>query len=227
MTEAVHPSRKPGQPYLASQHQPWSANLLESQHQEALYAFGELVLFTLMWRPADFEEGRVNHCPVCYAGNDSRYAKAFDQPTKRECEACFGTTFEGGFRAQVVRPVLLADRNVETTEVQRGVVSNDTIRFETTGDFTLRKDDYLFRADNSRFQVEERNEDVMRDGFGSPPAPDSMAGSSTAHMEEITTVAFKISPTTPAALRSLLGHRGPFHVDDLSASDLVKPQGYV
>lgn len=227
MTEAVHPTRKPSQPYHAGQAQQWASNLIAAQHEEALYLYGELVLFTLMWRPVDFEAGRVNHCPRCYSGENARFAAAFEQATERECPECFGTTFEGGFRAQVIRPALFADRNSEVTEQSRGVVTSDTIRFETTGGFTLHKDDYLFRADNTRFQVEEKNEDVPRDGFGTPWSPDSAAGSSTAHMEETTAVAFKIPPVSSTALRSLLGHQGPFLIADITGSDLIRPGGYV
>lgn len=227
MSEAVHPSRKASQPYHAAQAQPWASSLIEAQHEEALYIFGELVLFTLLWRITDFEEGRVPRCPVCYGGASERYAKAFEQPTKRECPSCYGTTFKGGFRAQVIRPALFADRNAESTEQSRGVVTSDTIRFETTGDFTLRKDDYLFRADNTRFQVEEKTEDVPRSGFGVPWGAESAAGSSTAHMEEDTSVAFLVPPVSGSALRSLLGHAGPFLIEDITGTDLISPNGYV
>lgn len=227
MVEAVHPSRKESQPYRSFTTQPWASALAKSQHQEALYAFGELALFTLMWRPADEESGRVDHCSVCFIGDKSRYAKAFDQPTKRECPACFGTTFEGGFRAQIIRPALFADRNSETSDVIRGTVVSDSVRVETTGDFRLRKDDYIFRFDNSRFQVEEKNEDVMRSGFGGPLAEESMAGSLTAHREETTTVAFLIPPTASQSLRALLGHAGPFLIEDIEAADIVSPGGYL
>ena len=227
MTEAVHPSRKPSQPYHAALAQPWVTHTISAQHEEALYLFGELALFTLMWRPVDFEQGRVDHCSVCYSGAESRYAEAFDQPTKRECLQCFGTTFDGGFRAQIIRPSIWADRNSEVSEGPRGVVTNDTIRVETTGGFTLHKDDYVFRADNTRFQVEEKNEDVPRDGFGTPPKADSAAGSTSVHMEETTSVAFRIPPTSSTALRSLLGHNGPFLVEDMRGADLISPGGYV
>lgn len=227
MAEAVNPARKPSQPYRTSGYQPWAAHLVEAQHEEALYLVGELVLFTLMWRPADYEAGRVDRCSVCFNGVKSRQAAAFEQPTKRECPKCFGTTFEGGFRAQIVRPALFADRNSEMRDEARGTVVTDTIRIETTGDFTLHKDDYVFRADNTRFQAEEKNEDVMRSGFGNPASGDSLAGSTTLHMEETTSVAFLIPPTTPQALRALLGHYGPFLVEDLTASDIVAPGGYV
>lgn len=227
MAEAVNPARKPSQPYRTSGYQQWAAHLVESQHEEALYLVGELALFTLMWRPADFEAGRVGRCSECFGGAKSRQAAAFEQPLKRECTKCFGTTFEGGFRAQIVRPTLFADRNSEMRDEARGTVVSDTIRIETTGDFTLHKDDYVFRADNTRFQAEEKTEDVMRPGFGNPSGADSLAGTSTLHMEETTSVAFRIPPTTPQGLRALLGGYGPFLVDDIRGSDIVAPGGYV
>jgi len=227
MAEAVNPARKPSQPYRSSGYQPWAANLVESQHEEALYAVGELALFTLMWRPVDFEAGRVDRCSVCFSGTKARQAAAFEQPTKRECPNCFGTTFEGGYRAQIIRPSLFADRNSEMRDEARGTVVSDTIRIETTGDFILHKDDYVFRADNTRFQAEEKTEDVMRPGFGTPAIADSLAGTSTLHREETTSVAFLIPPTSVQGLRSLLGHYGPFIVEEITAADIVAPGGYV
>lgn len=226
-TQPVHPSRKPGQPYDAHVHQDWASNVLEAQHEEALYAYGELALFTMMWRPADFEAGLVGRCTVCFGGATSRQAAAFQQPAQRECPSCYGTTYEGGFRAQIIRPALMADRNSEVTDQARGVVVTDTIAFETTADFTLHKGDYVFRFDNSRFQVEEKSEAVVRPGFGPPLSPDSFAGASTAHKEETTSVAYRILPTDPMTLATMLSYRGPLRVGDLSVNDVIRTRGYI
>ena len=224
---AVHPSRKASQPYRAQTHQPWGSDIIEASHEEALYTFGELCLFTLMWRPADFDAGLVGHCPVCYAGSQSRQAAAFGQATKRECLSCYGTTYEGGFRAQIIRPALLADRNHETNDDARGVTTVDSVMMETTGDFILRKGDYLFRYDNTRWQAEEKKEAVVRPGFGPPQAADSFSGTTSLHREEETTVAFRIPPVTPQILQTLLGTVGGFVVDDIRAKDQIAAGGYV
>lgn len=223
----VNPSRKETQPYAAAAQQDWATHRLDAQHEEALLAFGELALFTLMWRPIDFEEGRVDRCPTCFGGDKARYAAAFEQPVKKECPDCFGTTFEGGFRAQIIRPAIFANRNQEMHDGARGTSVTDSIRVEITGDFHLRKDDYIIRFDNSRFQVEERLEDVPRDGFGPALAGDSVAGSTTAHREEETSVAFLIPPRSALNLRTMLGRPGPFIIEDLAASDILAGGGYL
>lgn len=224
---AVHPTRKEDQPYRANTDMQWAGNLIQAQHEEALYAYGELVIITLMWRPIDFEQGLVQSCPVCFAGPTARQAAAFRQPTRKECPNCFGTTYEGGYRAQIIRPAIMADRNSEMTDVERGTVTIDTLAFETTADFTMHKGDYLFRYDNTRFQCEEKREAIVRDGFGPPISIESFAGSGTAHMEEQTSVAYLIPPLDPVAIRITLGIPGPFTVAQMQALDILSPNGYL
>lgn len=219
--------RKDSQPIRTGPGQPWASDLVESSHAEALYAFGEYVIFTLMWRPKDFEMGLVGRCQTCFVGAASRQAAAFQQPTKRECPDCYGTTYEGGFRAQIIRPAILADRNQEVSEENRGVVVTDTIQMETTSDFRLHKGDYVFRGDNTRFQTEEKNEAVVRTGFGAPLTSDSSAGTTTAHREETTSVAFLIPPVNPQVLLALIGVRGGPVVPDLDAYSTIRPNGYL
>lgn len=224
---AVHPSRKEDQPYRANTDMQWAGNLVQAQHEEALYAFGELAIFTMMWRPIDFENGLVGHCTVCYDGPSARQAAAFKQPTRKECPDCFGTTYEGGYRAQIIRPTIIADRTAEMTDVPRGTVTIDTLSFETTSDFVLHKGDYLFRFDNTRFQCEEKAEAVIRDGFGPPVSDESFAGPSTAHLEDQTSVAYLIPPLDPVAIQTVLGIPGPFTVAQMEAMDTLSPNGYL
>lgn len=223
--------RKNEQPYQGAVHQGWSHDSVQASHEEALYAFGELGLFTLMWRPVDHEAGLVEHCSVCWASGDDktrRRAEAYNQPTQRECPNCYGTTWEGGYRAQIIRPVIFQDRNVETTDEARGVVTTDTVSIETTGEFTMRKGDYLFRFDNTRFQGEEKGEAVLSSGFGPSFSTESFGGGPvTLHMEEKTTVAFLIPPTDPAVIWGLLAKQGPFYVDNLREFDDLAPNGYI
>lgn len=226
MTQASA-DRKPSQPFRPAPAMPWASRHVAHAQTEALYAVGELVLFTLMWRPVDFEAGLVGHCTTCFDGAESRQARAFKQPTKRECPDCYGTTYEGGFRAQIIRPALMADRNAETTDAPRGVVTIDTISFETTPDFTLHKGDYLFRFDNTRFQCEERRESIVRTGFVSPMHADSFAALSTAHLEDNTSVAFRIPPTDLPLIQDVLVTRGGEVLPDLDAFSLVRPGGYL
>lgn len=223
---AAHPSRKDGQPFRTERVMEWAGDQVQGSHDEALYAFGELALFTLMWRTMDFKDGLVDRCSTCFEGPASRAAAAFKQPSVNECPDCFGSTFEGGFRAQIVRPTIVADRDAEVTDQARGVVRLDTLRFETTSDFTLHKGDYIFRYDNTRFQCEEKDEGVVRTGFGPPNRADSFVGSSTGHLEEETSVAYRIPPD-PATLDAMLDIDGSFTVSVITALDVVRPGGYI
>lgn len=208
--------------------QGWADDWFHAGHVQALLAYGELAMFTLMWTERDHDLGLVGRCQTCFDGVKSRQAAAFKQATERKCPDCFGTTYEGGFRAQIVRPVIMADRNVETSEEARGVVTSDSMAIETTGDFTLRRGDYLFRADGTRFQCEEGKETVLRTGFQSPARARSAALTSTAKMDDATSVAYFIPPRDPALLRIALG-QADYSADilDLRALETVRPNGYI
>ncbi len=217
-------ARKFTQPIRTSVQQPYARYGVGSSHEEALDSFGEFGIFTLMWRQPDFDKGLVDRCPPCWNGVHSQQAKAFRQPQERECPACFGTTFEGGYRAQIIRPLLVSDRADVISEEERGVMTTDTLQFETTSDFTLTLGDYLFRFDNTRYQCEQNTELVMRTGFGSPFAAESLQGLATAHLEAPTSVAYKIPP----ADTSMLTTAGGFNMADLdSLNVLVRPGGYI
>lgn len=222
-----HADRKVSQPFRPAPAMSWTSRHTSHFQSEALYAVGELALFTLMWRPIDFERGLVTRCSTCFEGPEARQAAAFQQPTKKKCPDCYGTTYEGGFRAQIVRPTIMADRNAETTDVHRGVVTIDSLAFETTPDFTLHKGDYLFRFDNTRFQCEEKKEAIIRTGFASPQSQESFSGLSTAHLEDPTSVAFAIPPLDPTLLRNVLSTLGGQVMPDLDTFSLVRPNGYL
>lgn len=204
---AVDPgSRSRKQPYVVSPRQRWSSDWVVAQHVEALWLYGEMCLFTMMWRPQDEEAGLVQRCSVCYV--TSRSAQAFNQPpSKKGCSNCYGTTFEGGIRAQVIRPAIFSDRNTDTSDTPQGTVVQDSLQVETTGDFDFLRGDYIFRADGSRYQAEEKGEGVLRTGFGTPLTRDSFRGSiPVARLEDPTAVAFTIPPLDPRVLAVWLGH---------------------
>lgn len=180
-------------PWLVPQVQPWTNVWVIDQHVEALYLLGEPALFTMMWRVQDYEAGLVDHCSSCY----TRSAQAFDQPARKKCPVCFGTTFEGGIRGQIIRPAIFNDRNVELTDTIRGTLSIDTLQVETTPDFVFTKGDYVFRADGTRYQGEEKGEGVLRTGFAHPNSSDAFRGTiPSVRLEDPTSVAYTLPPTT-------------------------------
>lgn len=221
-------SRKPTQPYREAGVQDWANNLLLASHEEALYAFGEYVLFTMLWRAQDYQDGLVDLCTECAV---SRQALAFNQPERKKCDICYGTTFanpgEGGFRAQIIRPVLWGDSKQELGEEKQGQVYTDTINIETTSDFILRKGDFAFRGDGLRYQVEEKDHAVLRTGFDLAPDKDSFQGSATVHLEEQTAVCYIVPPTDAADLVTLLDVASGKPVWDLPAADTISTNGYL
>ena len=195
------------QPWVVANRQQWANDLVVAQHTESLFAFGEPALFTIMWRPQDHEAGLVDRCPVC---SSSRSAAVFQQPERKKCPACYGTTFEGGIRTQLIRPALFSDRNTETADTQRGTMTFDTLQIETTPDFLFRKGDYIFRGDGTRYQGEEKGEAIIRHGFSLPVPQDSFRGSiPAARLEDPTSLAYLIPPVDPADLMDLLATTAP------------------
>lgn len=218
-------TRKFTQPMMAEPPQDSASRLIVAAHEEALYAYGEFAIFSLMWRPADFADGLVGHCTTCFAGQKARQAAAFQQPTKRECPDCFGTTFEGGVRAQIIRPMLMSDRNTVIADQREGTTETDTMQFETTSDFTFTLGDYVFRDDGSRYQCETKAENVVRTGFDAPQSSESVSGMAVAHLEAETAVAYLIPPADPGAL---LGAKGPFTINNTEAMNLlIRDNGYL
>lgn len=223
MSSSTSAARK--QPYWTPITQGWASNILESSHVDALYMFGEWALFTMFWRVQDETAGLVGRCPSCYAG--SREAQAFGQPERKKCPDCYGTSFEGGFRAQIVRPALFADRNIETTDTEHGTVISDAIHVETTGDFAMKAGDLVVRYDGTRFKVEEKDESILRTGF-SPPVEVSYSGNiPLAHLDDPTSPSFLVPPTSASALRALLTPPNTHLVPDLSTQETIRPNGYL
>jgi hypothetical protein len=73
--------------------QPHAVATERFRHDGALFQWGEYAIFVLMWSVDDFEQGRVGRCPACYTAY-GLIAEAYDQPARRNCPECFGTTFK-------------------------------------------------------------------------------------------------------------------------------------
>src|SRR6202012_4188862 len=119
----------------------------------------------------DFLRGLVQRCSTCYASTDplaNRITNVYNQPTRNKCPDCFGTTFEGGFRARMVRPVIINDTDETEKQDRRGTVHTDDIQVESTWDFRSRDGDYLLRADGSRWRLSAPMRTTLRTGFVYP-----------------------------------------------------------
>jgi len=182
------------QPYYVRLPQRWAVDQERQRHYQALYSIGEWTMFCLMWHLDDFEDGLVDRCPTCYVS--SRYANAYKQPDQNKCPDCFGTTFEGGFRALIVRPAVFSDSDENQQIQSRGVVESDQLDMESTPDFRVRTGDYCFRSTGHRFYLRVPNRVTLRTGFATPYQRSMAVGYNHARaaLEDHSSVAYMIPP---------------------------------
>lgn len=181
-------------PFWLPQTQTYSNLRLIDSHTHVLYSLGEYCLFILMWHVDDFKAGRVGRCTTCYTTR-ARASEAYKQSDDGSCPNCYGTSFEGGFRAQVIRPTLVSDRSTDTVPERHGEVITDTVSLETTTDFSTHTGDYVVRAEGTRYRMEEMGTLVVRSGFDLPYQSESVGGLiPSAKLENPSSVAYLISP---------------------------------
>jgi len=199
---STHLNRR--KPWWMAQNQPWAEEHIAASHVDALYRYGEFVMFVLLWHSDDYERGEVKRCPVCIDGDP--LSVGYDRSPSNDCPACFGTSFEGGYRARIVRPAIIGDRNVETRETQRaGQVTTETLSLQTTSDFYARTGDFMFRADGTRYQLSQMETQVVRSGFEHPGQEQSVGGLiNTATLESNLSALAHRLPPTEAVVRTTL-----------------------
>jgi hypothetical protein len=185
-------SRATLQPYYIRQPQRWAVDQERQRHLQALYTVGEWTMFTLMWHLEDFQNGLVARCSVCY----NRFSQAYQQGERNKCPDCFGTTFEGGFKAIIVRPAIFGDTDEDMKYQARGVVSSDDLDMESTPDFRVRTGDYCFRSTGHRFFLRVPERITLRTGFATPYQRSMAVGynHARASLEDYSTVAYLIPP---------------------------------
>jgi len=187
-------SRATHQPYYVRQPQRWAVDQERQRHLQALYTIGEWTMFCLMWHLDDYEKGLVGRCQECYV--DSRYAQAYKQGERTKCPSCYNTTFEGGFRAIIVRPAIFSDSDENLQPQQRGIVATDQLDMESTPDFRVRTGDYCFRSTGHRFFLRVPKRVTLRTGFATPYQRSMAIGynHARASLEDHNTVAYMIPP---------------------------------
>lgn len=207
-------------PYYVRQKQQWAIDTERQRHAQALYTFGEWAMFALMWHIDDHLNGLVERCRTCYAG--SKVAEHWKQPEKNKCLDCFGTTFEGGFKAIIIRPAIFADTDEGEQVDRRGVVHSDDVSIESTPDFRIRSGDYAFRADGTRWRLRVPERVTLRTGFDTPTQVEHAVGynNARAQLEDPTSVAYLIPPTD-ASLIPILGTQTRWPVD-FSAYETIR-----
>lgn len=210
-------------PYYLRQRADWAIEQERMRHAQAIYMVGEWAMFFLMWQVVDFEAGRVQRCSVCYPSGAplaKRVADVYDQPHKNKCPSCFGTTFEGGYRARIVRPAIFADTDDNEDTSKRGAIHPSTVTIESTWDFRAYGGDYVVRANNTRWQLSNPQRVTLRTGFETPEqSVTSLTYSNMrAGYEEPTTVAYTLPPTSAGTIATILG-TPMYYPSDFSAHE--------
>lgn len=214
------------QPYYVRERQQWSVDQERQRHNQAVYQVGEYAMFALMWHLEDFQAGLVTRCSRCYGPAASRQraiADVYNQPTQNRCPDCYGTTFEGGYKALIVRPSIFSDTDESEALQSRGIVNPSDISVESTVDFRVRSNDYVFRSNGDRFQLRVPNRITLRTGFSPPHQSSSAIGynHARASYENPTgSVAYDIGPTR-SELLTILAQPSLFP-QDFSSVEVVR-----
>lgn len=205
------------QPFYVRQRQGWAIANERQRHVQALFTIGEPAMFTLMWKVEDFEAGLVTRCTRCRQDPDSiegRIEAVYQQPLTATCPVCYGTTFEGGIRAQIIRPAIFTDTDEDERRSGRGVVRPENATVESTEDFRVRTGDFVFRHDGSRWQLGAPTRVQVRTGYEQPTQQATSIGYARipANREDESSVAYVLPPTA-SQLTSILTQAGPFPND--------------
>jgi hypothetical protein len=199
-------------------------------------------MFALMWHIEDFEDGLVIRCSRCWPTTSSldplviaevaranTIASVYKQPLQNHCPDCYGTTFEGGYKALIIRPGIFTDTDESETDTARGVVHANDVDIESTPDFMVRTGDFVFRANGDRYYIRAPQKITLRTGLGAPLQSKAAIAYNQAHcsVEDEASVAYDIGPdeTTLLSILSTASHwpadfsafeviRGPLISDD-------------
>lgn len=150
--------------YWDSPHQQFANNHAERWHEESLRVMGEYTAWVLRWRVEDHTAGLVDRCSVCGV-DDPDYFRVYGQPDNANCPNCLGTTFEGGYRAIVVRPTTWNFGEEDNQEGRRGEVSILSADVQTTSDFRAKRGDWALQHDGRRWQVQGIRDTKVHTGF--------------------------------------------------------------
>lgn len=188
-----------------------------ASHDQALAHFGEYAVFVLMWKLADHEKGLVGRCPTCYL-NRGDIAETYGQAAQEKCPDCFGTTFEGGYKARIVRLSLWDANEEDIRENKRGQIEISTASIQSTSDFRLRTGDFIFRGDGTRWRMQNVSTNHLRTGFMMPTKDRTPVGYNFGQVmrEDPSSVAYEIAPS-PQDLRDidLINQRYPADFSDI------------
>lgn len=215
----------PGQPQPAWQRdvEGWAVARERLNHVQALWQYGELAIFALLWSPLDLTAGLVQRCYRCWQGDEdstllqiaeAAIAAAYGQGNQYACPVCYNTTLalpEGssaapGLRALLVRPAMWTEVDRAQSRQAKGVMQSSSPSIESTPDFRVRNGDYAFRSDGTRFSLKVPRRVTLRTGFATPwqAAAAITYNMMSAALEDPATVAYQVPPGA-AVVAQILG----------------------
>jgi hypothetical protein len=190
------------------------------RHIEALYRVGEYAMFVLMWNLRDYEKGQVGRCPTCWGGSGSikeRTAQVYKQAEREKCPDCYGTTFEGGWKAKIIRPSMWDFGEDLDGPGRRGLTVSATAAVQSTHDFQMRTGDFILRGDGVRWRVSSMSAVHLRVGYETPLSDRNIIAFNfgQAAREDESSVAYTLTPSTDD-LRTILDVTRPRYPQDFS-----------
>lgn len=195
------------------------------RHDEAMYQYGEYAYIALLWNIRDHDAGLVARCPECWIGK-ARVAEAYSQGEwGSECEACWGTTFEGGIRHLIVRPILEDSPTDDMiAEKGRGEVVTDNNDIQLVGNIRYNVGDYILRGDATRIRLARFSGNYITSGF--QPAKNTISYRGSFALENPSRVIYRVGPTA-AQLVADLTHINERRPKDFHSYETVRPGVYL
>jgi hypothetical protein len=197
--------------------QRYAINVERERHIQALWQYGELAVFVLLWTTVDYGAGLAVRCPRCFLGTtaaaiadrEQTIAQAYGQGNQYLCPVCYNSQFVAadpltggtpGIRCLLVRPAVFSDIDRDTQQhTARGVMNPAVINAETTPDFRVRHGDFMFRGSGDRFRLSIPKRVTLRTGFAEPYQAVAAItyNQLAAGLEDPASVAYIIPPDAP------------------------------
>lgn len=211
-------------PPYQNQH-PYALAQEVQRHDDAVHWYGEMTAFILWWHIHDFEANLVARCSVCYTPLGD-ITEVYRQVPKQKCAGCYGTTFEGGYRAIIYRPAIWDTTRTDSRTEKRGDIVKATGTIQMASGFIARAGDTAVRSDGTHWQLSQAQGPELSTGFGPRGGLDSVIRSkANVQLEDADAVSHLVTIDTSAL--DLAGWQpwvSPTHPSDvLNGPELVSP----
>jgi hypothetical protein len=185
----------PRPPYQRPEHYAVEQEIL--RHDDAVNWYGEMTAFIQWWHVDDFVNGLVARCTRCFPWQDSderRIAEAFEQASQTKCPVCYGTTFEGGYKAITYAPAIWSPGPESSDAIGRhGDHYVRSAQVQPSSIVKLRDGDTAVRLDGTRWRLASPLEGELSTGFGfHGELNEQMRSAITANIQDPTSVDYLV-----------------------------------